>query len=125
MSAAFRSSGNPPPGTRTRWFDKPSINELPDRRHRYANMAANAHKTDATLGDEATGKPISGAQQLGDLSNGQEPLHLGCRRLGHHAALPVAETSAAFSIRCLASSSAVFNRVRSATMYNSRVSGDK
>jgi hypothetical protein len=85
-------------------------------------MAANAHETDATLGDQTTGKPISGTEQLGDLSHGQEPLYLGRCRFGHHAARPVAESSAASSARRLASSSAAFNRVRSATTYSSRLS---
>jgi hypothetical protein len=83
-------------------------------------MTANMHETNASLGDQTTGKPVSGTQQLGDLGHGKEPFHLGRRRPSHHATLPIAETPAASSARRLASSKAAFNRLRSATTYSSR-----
>jgi hypothetical protein len=53
------------------------------------------NEPDAAFSDETTRKTRLCAEQLGDLVYAQEPFHPNCRSPGHHAALPVGETSEA------------------------------
>ena len=52
-------------------------------------MAANAHETDTTLGDQTTGKPISGRHQLGCLHYdlGEREQAEAARQAAYHAGL--------------------------------------
>jgi hypothetical protein len=62
-------------------------------------VTAHADEPDAPFRDQSPGKTLGGAQQVGDLGYGEEPLHLGHRSPGHQAALPVVEASAARASR--------------------------
>jgi hypothetical protein len=118
----------PPTATRPRdWLHNALRNEFRDSRFRDADMAAHMNEPDAAFSDETTRKPRLCAQQLGDLGHAQEPFHPNRRSPGHHAALPLAETSAARAscARRLASARAFSQRSRSPTERRSRLPGGR
>src|ERR1039457_4155508 len=106
-------------------LDKPGRDELAERGLRDTYVAADPDEADAPLLDQPTREPLGRAEHVGDLGHREEPFGWpafpGCR----HAALPVAERSEGPfpSARRLASSSACFQVMRSATTCRSRCAG--
>lgn len=59
-------------------------------RLRDADMTANANEPDTSFGDEPPRKALAGAEQLGNLADGQVTLNHSATFRCHHAALPAA-----------------------------------
>src|SRR5262249_51915129 len=126
-NAACQPSGDPPPLAMIRRLHKTGADELPHGGHRDTDMTANANEADSSLSDETPREPLGRSQQVGDFGNSQKAIRLRYLGWGHHAALPVAGSSAARASRArrLASVSACSQWSRSATACRSLLAGGR
>src|SRR5215510_13723260 len=105
-----------------------AVNHRLDRANRDSATAADKERSKLPSPDQLVYLPSADSEPIGNLVDRQIDLDWGCiGTVVDHAALPVAETSAARASRArsLASASALCQRSRSATACNKRLLGGR